>query len=1031
MWPYSAMSSSKRVLLLFCLFTGNVLFCQTSNFRFTSYSINEGLSSNNILNIFQDFGGYIWVCTQDGFNKFDGIHFKKYQRRFKTTNTITSLNIKQLYEDRDDWKAGRRRLWVLTSSGGISVLNLRTDSFVQHIRSNPAQQRHSLFSDRTRRLIKTSDGNYWIASNGGLSVYDPWAREFLPFTSLATKDLSAIESNTLAEDDHCRVWVGTYNQGILVFDVNTRRLLYRISPEQLAVQPTEEYGIQEIVKEGKTILWVCTGNGLRKIVLDAQGNYSIQLKPFESAVLPVHTINTKCLLKDRRGNYWIGTTQGLLHTDGSFKQQTLIVHDPASQVSLINNRIQSLFEDNRGAVWIGTFSGVSKYDPLNQKFNTYEKDPVTGQKIDAVYGVFTDNDEELFACTRFGLLLINKITGRVKAVNRGERTHPTTYYHVFRHTDGNILAGSGDGIYVLTKAGDAYVLNDPERYYPELKSVKGNSLNAHCYLNDSLLAFGSDYKRDGLIVWNLRSHKVDQYKPVEGDSTSLLDEYITFIYKDRDGAIWCGTDIGVAKFDVGKRSFKNYHTAVSGVNTLNSKDIYDCYDDGSRLWFATYGGGLNIFDKQTEKFTAITQEDGLCANTLYCILPDSSGHIWVSSNFGLSRVTLSNRRILNYYYEDGLQSNAFDNYSACKYGETLYFGGMNGITEINPHALRLNNVPSPVFTQVSYSINSQLFYVAPDWRRELTIDRRQDIVTFEFTALNYTNAQKNRYVYKLEGYDKQWIDNGPNTKAIYTNLPPGHYRFRVKVTNDDNVWNEAGIGLPVYIEPWFFQTLWFKILAVLLFIGCVYLLYRYRVAQLLRMERLRRKISEDLHDDIGSTLNSVKVFTNLAMMRPEHAPAYLQQSKEGIQSAIVGVRDMVWVLDDKQDSIYHLVERVEQFISPIASAQDIRFEKFIDPSLADRMLSKEEKRNLYMIIKEALNNSVKYAEASVISLRLEKQGSDKYSIIIHDNGKGFDVDAVKRGNGLNNIAYRSKQIRYALAIDGAPGKGASISLARL
>ena len=262
---------------------------------------------------------------------------------------------------------------------------------------------------------------------------------------------------------------------------------------------------------------------------------------------------------------------------------------------------------------------------------------------------------------------------------------------------------------------------------------------------------------------------------------------------------------------------------------------------------------------------------------------------------------------------------------------------------------------------------------------------------------------------------------------IPVGLNPATYHLQLKAANEDDIWS-APIELTLIFLPKWYQTWWFKTIIGLVVLGLLYGLYRYRLSQIKKEQQIRQRIASDLHDDIGSTLNSIKVFANLSLMKPESNTAYLVQLKEGVQSAIVGVRDMVWVLDDKQDTFSHLVQRVEQFISPLASAQGIDFEKSLDASLSDSILQKEEKRNLYLIIKEAFNNSVKYSGATSLQLQIKKTLYDKYAIVIRDNGKGFDVSTIKNGNGLNNLRYRAAQIKYSIDISSSPGNGTTITL---
>jgi signal transduction histidine kinase len=252
--------------------------------------------------------------------------------------------------------------------------------------------------------------------------------------------------------------------------------------------------------------------------------------------------------------------------------------------------------------------------------------------------------------------------------------------------------------------------------------------------------------------------------------------------------------------------------------------------------------------------------------------------------------------------------------------------------------------------------------------------------------------------------------------------------LKIKAINENGTESDP-IELNLIFLPKWYQTWWFKSLMALLLMAIIYTLYRVRIRQLKKEEKIRRQLASDLHDDLGSTLNSVKVYANLALMEKQNT-THLQKIKESTQEAISGVRDMIWILDDKKDSPADLLGRIKQFAEPLCLVNHISFTAVTDPSASGYQLGKEEKRYLYMILKESVNNSIKYADCSHITVQVSIP-HNKLSALIMDDGKGFDLQNVKEGNGLRNIRDRAREIHYEVTIDTSPGQGTRIFLQKI
>ena len=295
--------------------------------------------------------------------------------------------------------------------------------------------------------------------------------------------------------------------------------------------------------------------------------------------------------------------------------------------------------------------------------------------------------------------------------------------------------------------------------------------------------------------------------------------------------------------------------------------------------------------------------------------------------------------------------------------------------------------------------------------------------TVYFSGINYSNPLHTIYQYKITEQHNDWIDLGENQFFSFPSQSPGIYHLVVRAANEDGVWSDPKEIVLVFLPKWY-QTWWFYCSIVLGCAGILYGLYSYRVSQIKKQHEIRRSIATDLHDDLGSTLNSVKVFTHLAINNVQQQESLLQV-KQNLEQATSGLRDMIWVLDDSLDTIDELVARLKQFALPISNACNIDVTIHAESKINNQKLSKDEKRNLFLICKEAINNSIKYSGGDQISVSFTSQ-QKLIRIIVQDNGKGFDVAGVKAGYGLKNMKYRAKQINYTVILSSESNNGTTV-----
>jgi signal transduction histidine kinase len=367
----------------------------------------------------------------------------------------------------------------------------------------------------------------------------------------------------------------------------------------------------------------------------------------------------------------------------------------------------------------------------------------------------------------------------------------------------------------------------------------------------------------------------------------------------------------------------------------------------------------------------------------------------------------------------------------------IYFGSTDaGIIYFKPEELKDNDYIPPVyitdfklFNKPVYANDVDSILKSPiELTKEITLSYNQNVISFEFAALNYIHPEKNQYAYKLESFDKDWIYTDASKRFVnYTNLDPGEYTFKVKGSNNDGVWNPMETTIKLIITPPFWQTWWFRALIVLAATMIVYALYRYRLQQVLKVQNIRNKIAGDLHDDIGSTLNSISIYSEVAKNDDNRRTHSLTMIGESSRKVIDAMSDIVWTINPDNDSFEKIILRMRSLSYNLLRAKKIEFTFRADDNLNDLKLSLEERRNFYLIFKEALNNLIKYSQAKKVSILLEKN-SRNISLLIRDDGVGFDPEKKYNGNGLTNIRRRAKEINAKLIMESGQGIGTSIQL---
>jgi len=827
---------------------------QTNTIRFERISLEDGLSQSSVFAILQDQQGFMWFGTEDGLNKYDGYQFTVYKHDPDDPMTLSNNYVRTIYEDRSG------ELWLGTRSG-LDRFDRTTGTFT-HYQHDP-QDPQSLSGMEVSSTCEDYTGMLWVGTvGGGLDQLDRATNTFIHYRH-DPDDPTTLSDNTvwtIYEDRSGELWIGT-NGGLDRFDRTTGTFThYQHDPS--APQSLSENEVRAIFEDRQGVLWIGTeGGGLDQLDRSSQTFIHYQHNPDDPHTLSDNRVWT--ILQDRAGRLWVGTQNGLdllvlSEAEGLDRRQNRFVHylhDPGDLHSLSCDSVRFICEDRSGVLWIGTFGGgLSKYNRTADNFTLYQHRPslLNSLSDNMVWSIYED---------RSGLLWIGTFGGGLNKLDRDSDTF-TAYQH--DPADPTSLSNNDVRAILEDHTGTLWVGTN----YGGLNRFDSQTETFTHYLhdphdpgslsdNDAFVTYEDRLGNLWIGTWNGGLNRLDRatgtfvhYQHDPDDPFSLSDNCVRAIYEDRAGVLWVGTRGGINLWDGANGRFTHYQHDPDDPQSLSNGAVLSfCEDPTGAVWIATYGGGLNRFNRATQTFTHYTEKDGLPDDGVYAILADAAGFLWVSTNKGLSKFDPRTEIFRNYDVSDGLQSNEFNAgaYFQSANGE-MFFGGIEGFNAFYPKQVKDNpHIPSIVIT--AFSKFNEVVRTDLSANEHLQLSYKDNFISFEFAALDYTAPERNQYAYMMEGLDEDWVHAGTRRYASYTNLRGGDYVFRVKGSNNDGVWNEEGVAIYITVTPPVWETWWFRGIVFVVLAGSVIGGYRLRVKSIeARSRELESQVEERTHE---------------------------------------------------------------------------------------------------------------------------------------------------------------------------------------
>ena len=1008
-----------------CLFAASALVvllnAQPDSPRFRRISVEDGLSENSTFCVYQDSRGFMWFGTNDGLNRYDGYRFVVYKPDPRRPRGLFGNRVFDVYED------GRGDLWIGTN-GGLNRFDRETQTFERflHDPEDPA----SLSSNHARAIVESDDGVLWIGTNGGGLVRLDSARKSFRVFRNDPNDSTTLSDDkvmSLFIDSRDDLWIGTLH-GLNRFnrDAETFEQFVHDPDDPTSINHNYAHAIEE---EAPGVLLVGTFAGLNRFDVDRGALFELTLDG--------EPRNVWTLEKTSQGDLFVGTLGGGVFRrrsgESSFRRRQ---SDETNPWGLSSDYIWSIHEDRAGVVWFGSDIGVNALDPLNEQFKWYRADARDPRLLsdNEVQAVLEDRRGALWIGTKEGLNRYDKGEERC----RRYYARPTSrdalgddfIRALYEDSDGNLWIGAnGGGLHLYHPDRDAF------SRYPAPDETSE-------FINDKILSICEDADGSlwigtlrGVNRFDRRTRRfVEHYEHDPFDSTTLSANYVHSVFVDREGRLWVGCSEGLNLFDRESGAFLRFVTTPGDPNSLSNNLVWDVHQDKTgALWICT-NGGLNRYREASADFERVEADEYLFNGAIYGILESDDGALWASGNEGVFRYNPKAGEAKRYDDGDGLQSLQFKGGARFRSDDgVFYFGGVNGVSAFRPEMLR-DNLVVPLVSLTDFRLHNRRGDVARAPRTEIsetdrvTLSYRENSFTIEFAALAYSFPNRNRYRYKLVGLDEDWSAPTERNFAIYTNLDPGAYTFRVVGSNDDGVWNTSGASLVVEIAPPFWRTWWFATLVAFAVLAFAAWVVYYRVSQLLAIERLRSTIAADLHDDVGARLTEISMLSDKvkAFVRRRDDPTDAAHKIGSIaRSMIEHFSDIIWIIDPNRDSLYELFIKLKDGFEETLNRKNVALTLRKMETLNRVRLPMETRRNLFLLFKEALHNSLKHAAPSEISISAEATNGT-LAIELTDDGRGFDPAALGRVNGLSNMRERARRSGGALVVRSAPGEGATI-----
>ncbi len=983
--------------------------------KFDQVTLEDGLSQSSVYDIVQDEKGFLWIGTDNGLNRYDGEHFKIFTPDKFNPYSISNERIFSAGKDCYGF------LWFGTENG-LNRYDPETGKFFHYF--NDPSDSATLDDNSVINIFEDNEGFLWISTYAGLNRYIRGEDKFKRIgISCGNREkvvpLRIYDIHQPAGQDSI-LYLASYGAGLIRFNKKD------FSPVCFMPQPEEEPDYERnkfraVVPLNERELLAGSLDGL--YIFDMSTKKFGKRISFLNKSYPFSLNSVNDILVHPSGEIWIGSlNDGLVVLSPDLRVIYNYREDTKQIPEISCNIIYKLFLDNTGILWTGTASGgMNKYDQTMAKFNVIRKKGGTLNTLasDEIWEMIEDSNGNIWICTAEGLHETDRSFSKFKHyTGRNSGLSSNEVFTLLEYPEGILWIGARNGLnrYDIKRNKMKVYVHDPENP----NSIAGGIV-LQLYKDRENKLWIAAYS--GLTKLDPETEKFTRFSYDEKDEYSLSSTSISSVFQSSDGKMWIGTDNGLNVIDEETGKIKKYFHDPDDPGSISHNRIYAVAEDQKgRIWIGTFGGGLNKFIPEEDKFIVYGEAQGLASNIIYSMEVDKKGDLWIGTNMGLARFNPGQEKFLVYTILDGLPGNEFNYNSSLltKDGE-LFFGGVNGIVSFYPGNIVTNDkAPSTVITGMTIfnekvdQFSGDIFDKDLPYVEEITLSYKDYVFTFEFAALNFSAPEKNKFMYKMSGFNKEWINIGTRNFATFSNLSPGEYLFQVKGANNDYLWDKKGASIKVIITPPFWDTWWAYTFYLLLFIFVVIGIIRFKtknqereLALLRNADKLKSEFLAQMSHEIRSPVGVILNFSNL--LQAELEDKLDEDLKGGFQSMssagrrIIRTIDMILNMSEIQtgtydfrpvniDIIENVLEKLYQEFYFSAKEKNLLLELKNDAS--DTEIFADE-YTVNQIIVNLIDNAIKYTPEGKIILRVLNKNSHLI-VEVEDTGIGIAAEYIPR-----------------------------------
>jgi len=1003
---------------LLLLFFSVRIKAQTNNYVFQHLTTKDGLSSNFVQSVFQDSKGLYWVSTTSGLQIFDGYGFSK---PFRAGRDLLSSS--KVTESKDGI------LWISTANS-LYRYNRINEHFTQVV--PPGDK-----PEMNLTVIEDSLGNTWLLNKSKLYKYDTNSNKLITWLIFPLTD-PGFTAGAIAFNKHSNIiWIAN---GTTLYEIST---LKRKIIKEVKMPPMVGY----IWMDGNTYLWISFWNQYLwryNTITGEKDVYTTYFKKPESQA--INSAVVTCFSRDRSGRLWIGSVGGgLWFLDESLNQFVQLKTDkPRHEGFYFNETVYSVMIDKEESIWVSSDKGINIFNPSTQKFyNLNNLDlPTSGMTAEISQKPFqTSTGDILIGTHNAGWLqydsnfnLKRNFSVVLNTASKFIDTCKTIVNCFGEDKTGNIWIGYRGGLIGIYQPGTGVL---KYKLIPEFRKRKICDIQCDAAGNMWFALRASD---SNLVKWDIGLRK---YKVYNDSLLWYRNDQESSILVTKKGEIWVQTfGNGVYRFDPLKEKIVeiyrekqlpyNIPSAVQGISALND----------SIIAIASFVEGFFLLNNTKKSITLLNTDNGLPSNIARGITRDNRNNYWATMLSDLVTINPVTKKIISFDEEEGVLNKSFyPGFTKLRDGRLMILSN-TGLLYFHPDSIKTQPPPPDVLI-TSLKISNKhvlLDSILKANKNSLPLKYDQNFLTIEYVSIAYLNRKKNQYFYKLQGLDKGWQEAGTQRIATYTNLNPGKYVFMVRCQNRDDIFSKNITSLYITITPPLWRTWWAYTLYGIIFCAVAFFIYRNRLnllerkqqaeikAMVATQEEERKRISRDLHDDVGTKLSALKLFVSSLHEKASHVnneeiKSLAKSSEQFITEAMQDVRQLLLNLSPAVLEEFGYTIAVEGLVNKINETKQIKFSLVVFGM--KQRVHKEYELALYRITQELINNVLKHAEAQHVSLQIG-QRDGKIILMIEDDGKGFDINTHRDGYGLHNLDARTKLMHGNMNIDSKQGKGTSV-----